>query len=51
MSLMLITTIGFVISLGIVGILLFYFINNATNKEHSSSIDPIPQNEDSEKKD
>ena len=45
MILMVVTTLGFVISLGIVGILLHYFTNMAMNKEDAKSIDPVPKNE------
>ena len=45
MILMVITTLGFVISLGIVGILLHYFTNKALNQEDAKSIDPIPNDE------
>ncbi|WP_170289687.1 hypothetical protein [Cytobacillus depressus] len=45
MVLLLITTIGMIISLGIVGSLLFFFTNEALNKEDSHTIDPIPNTE------
>ncbi|MBY0123001.1 hypothetical protein [Bacillus sp. S/N-304-OC-R1] len=45
MILMAVTTIGFVISLGIVGVLLHFFTNEALNLEDSTSIDSVPKNE------
>lgn len=45
MILMAVTTVGFVISLGIVGILLHYFTNEALNHEDATSIDPVPKND------
>jgi len=45
MILMVVTTLGFVISLGIVGIFLHYFTNKALNQEDAKTIDPIPNDE------
>ncbi|MEH7121652.1 hypothetical protein V7122_12295 [Bacillus sp. JJ1532] len=48
MILMIVTTLGFVISLGIVGIILHYFTNKALNLEDAKTIDPIPNDEATE---
>ena len=48
MILMIVTTLGFVISLGIVGLLLHYFTNKALNHDDAKTIDPLPNDEATE---
>ncbi|WP_174733658.1 hypothetical protein [Mesobacillus harenae] len=40
-----VTTLGFVICLGLVGGVFVYFVKSALNSEDSSRIDPLPAHE------
>lgn len=46
-----VTTIGFVIVIGIAGWIFSHFIQAALNKKDSYTIDPLPEEEDTATKD